>query len=216
MTNSSKGKIIVSTLKDNAGLSRSEICIPVGEPVRCLLRPVATHPNLLNQNDISNLTVWRNRFVNSFLTEFTATEQRTANWLTEVVRYNESKILFMLDDLQGTSFGYMGLDFIDWNNRYGEADAIVRGGDATHGTMKIALQTLINWSQNYLGLLDIGVRVRSDNTALKFYQKAGFHELHRIPLERNHQLSITNWIENKSITGTISLVHMRYRKLVTD
>jgi RimJ/RimL family protein N-acetyltransferase len=204
------GKNIVSILKDSAGLPGSEICIPVGKPVTCFLRPIATNPNLLNKNDINNLTNWRNRYVSAFLTEFQATEERTANWLTEVVRHNDNKILFMLEDLHGVSFGYMGLDFIDWKNKYGEADAIVRGGHAPAGTMKLALQTLINWSREYLELSNLNVRVRSDNTAINFYQKAGFHETHRICLERNSKNNVVSWVETDRSDSNLSLVYMKY------
>jgi RimJ/RimL family protein N-acetyltransferase len=210
MTSIEKGKTIVSILKDSAGLPGSDICIPVGKPVRCFLRPIATNPDLLNQNDIHNLTNWRNRYVSSFLTEFQATEERTTNWLTEVVRYNENKILFMLEDLQGVPFGYMGLDFINWENKYGEADAIVRGGYAAAGTMKLALQTLLNWSQKYLELSDLNVRVRSDNTALNFYRKAGFSETHRVCLEREFKSNMVSWVETDRPDSNVSLVHMKY------
>lgn len=205
-----RGQIIVSILKDGAGLPGAELYIPVGKPIKCLLRPIATHPDLLNQNDIYNLTTWRNRFVSSFLSEFNATEERTANWLTEVVRFNESKILFMIDDLEGKSFGYMGLDFIDWKSKSGEADSIVRGEYAAPGTMKIALQSLLSWAKVYLGISDLGVRVRSDNTALNFYRKAGFREISRIPLEYKNESNIISWVENRLIDSDLSLVHMKY------
>src|SRR6188472_3858133 len=100
-------------MKAAAGSGAVELCLPVGRPVACLLRPVATRPDRLSRADVACLTAWRNRFVGSFLTEFAATEARTARWLVETVGPSGGKILFMLDDPSGSTFGYMGLDFID-------------------------------------------------------------------------------------------------------
>lgn len=158
------------------------------------------------------LTEWRNRFVQAFLTEFEATESRTARWLAEVVGPREGKILFMVDDLNGRTFGYMGLDYIDWEQAYGEADAIVRGAEAAPGTMKRALQTLLSWARGQLGLRELGVRVRSDNTALEFYRKVGFHEMRRVPLRRLEEPQMIRWVEDASLESSkVHLVHMRWQ-----
>ena len=121
------GRRLLMSLKAAAGLPGPQAQIPVGSPPIALLRPVPTREALLNPEDVRLLTAWRNRYVTAFLTEFTATEDRTAKWLTDVVGPAEGKILFMLDEPDGSTFGYMGLDFIDWDKRTGEADAIVRG-----------------------------------------------------------------------------------------
>jgi len=204
------GRTLVSTLKATAGTEPS-LCLPVGVPIRATLRPVATRLEVLNPDDIRCLTEWRNRFVKSFLTEFETTESRTAKWLTETVESNDQKILFMVDDLNGRTLGYMGLDFINWETGYGEADAIVRGEEAAPGTMKIALQTLLSWALGQLGLKSLGVRVRSDNTALEFYRKVGFSEQRRVPLRRVDESDMIRWAENSSLkSADLSLVYMSY------
>jgi RimJ/RimL family protein N-acetyltransferase len=208
------GSTIIRNLKENAGVSTSRMAITIGKPIVALLRPVATHPDLIDREDVSNLTNWRNRFVKSFLTEFHATDDRTASWLTDVVRFNDSKILFMLEDLQGKTFGYMGLDFINWQTGYGEADAIVRGGYAPSGMMKTSLKSMIDWAISYLGLVEIGVRVRSDNSALSFYEKTGFTEVKRVQLRAFHDCNTCLWIEDDKASqlncNSTSLVYMKY------
>ncbi len=124
----SDGKILLNALKRTAGTPGAGVCIPVGFPVLAMLRPVATRADRLNATDVKLLTEWRNRFVKSFLTDFVATEDRTARWLTDFVGPNENKILFMVD-VDGRTVGNIGLDFIDWGTGYGEADNIVRGGN---------------------------------------------------------------------------------------
>lgn len=204
------GRTLLSTLKATSGTEQF-LCLPVGLPIQAILRPIATRPEVLNPDDLRCLTEWRNCFVQSFLTEFPATESRTAKWLTEIVEPNDNKILFMVDDLNGRTFGYMGLDFINWETGYGEADAIVRGEEAPPGTMKIALQTLLSWALGQLGLRSLGVRVRSDNTALEFYRKVGFSEERRVPLRRVDELDMIRWVEDNSLNpADLSLVYMLY------
>ncbi|MDD2901689.1 MAG: GNAT family N-acetyltransferase [Syntrophales bacterium] len=211
MQNNSIGCRLVAALKATTGKSGVSLIIPVGSPPSAFLRPVATQKEFINLNDVHYLTSWRNHFVKAFLTEFQATESRTTQWLVETVGPNSGKILFMVDDLNNSTFGYMGLDYIDWNTRYGEADAIVRGGDAAPGAMKLALRTLLFWAQGQLGLQKLGVRVRSDNTAIEFYQKVGFREVKRVPLRRVEDPGIIRWVEDSSIKDDkLSLVYMSW------
>jgi RimJ/RimL family protein N-acetyltransferase len=212
MSNIQLGRHLLTAVKATAGMPGPPILIPVGAPPEAFLRPVATRKELLNSEDVHKLTEWRNQFVQAFLTEFQATKGRTAQWLTEVVGPTEGKILFMVDDLNGRPFGYMGLDYIDWEQGYGEADAVVRGSEAPSGTMKRVLLTLLRWAQGQLGLREIGVRVRSDNTALEFYRKAGFYEIRRVPLRRVEEADLVRWVEDLSVEGAVLyLAHMRWQ-----
>ena len=212
MHNIQSGRDLLVVLKATAGMPGPALVIPVDYPPRAFLRPVATKKELLNAEDVSVLTKWRNQFVHSFLTEFEALESRTARWLTEVVGHNEQKILFMVDDLNGLTFGYMGLDYINWDEEYGEADAVVRGRDAAPGSMKLALQTLLKWAQGKLGLQELGVRVRSDNTAVEFYRKVGFYEVRRVPLRRVEEPAMVRWVEDESLENAkVYLIYMLWQ-----
>lgn len=205
------GRELLVALKAAAGAPGPGLVLPVGSPVEATLRPVATREELLNANDVQVLTDWRNRFVTAFLNEFQATPSRTVRWLVDVVRVNPGKILFMADDLFGKTWGYMGLDYIDWAQGYGEADAIVRGGDAVPGRTQRTLKVLLAWGKGQLGLRKLGVRVRSDNPALEFYRKSGFNEIRRVPLRRVTEPAGARWIEDPSLrAATVHLVHMRW------
>lgn len=212
MHNIQSGRDLLVVLKATAGMPGPALVIPVDYPPIAFLRPVATKKELLNAEDVSVLTKWRNQFVHSFLTEFEALESRTARWLTEVVGPNEQKILFMVDDLNGLTFGYMGLDYSNWDEEYGEADAVVRGRDAAPGSMKLALQTLLKWAQGKLGLQELGVRVRSDNTAVEFYRKVGFYEVRRVPLRRVEEPAMVRWVEDESLENAkVYLIYMLWQ-----
>lgn len=206
------GRRLLTSLKAVTGRDGPCLVLPVGSPVCALLRPAGVSPGALNRADIRRLTEWRNRFVQSFLTEFVATDEQTASWLVNVVGPSDDRLLFMIDDLQGRTFGYIGLAFIDWEAGYGEADAVVRGGDAPRGTMSEALATLLDWARHQLGIGFLGVRVRSDNSALDFYSKCGFVETRRVPLVRTEEPGKVIWREQPDAgESPVSLVHMIWK-----
>lgn len=206
------GRELLKMLKATAGTPGPCVCLPVGQPVEAVLRPVATAAERLNAKDVKLLTDWRNRFVKSFLTDFVATENRTARWLTDFVGPNDNKILFMVD-VNGQTVGNIGLDFINWDTGYGEADNIVRGGDSRKGLMKLALKTTLEWAYGQLGLSELGVRVRSDNPALEFYRKVGFREIKRIPLRKTEEPDMVRWVEDPAFdSSSASLVYMLYEQ----
>lgn len=210
----SSGRQFLGALKAAAGLGGPPLVIPIGQPPHAWLRPVATVRAQQKAHDVQCLTDWRNRFLSAFLTEFQSTIERTALWLSEVVGPNPGKILFMVEVPGSPPFAYMGLDKIDWERGYGEADAIVRGGEAPKGIMTTALQTLLDWATHTLGLPHLSVRVRSNNTALQFYEKCGFVETHRIPLRRVDEPGMIRYVEDASAREShgFSLVYMDYHR----
>lgn len=206
----SDGQRLFAGLKSTARAGQVSLVLPLGHPVKAVIRPVATVVGHLDAEDVRLLTVWRNQYVKSFLTEFVATEERTAQWLTQFVHTNSSKMLFMVESLAGERFGHIGLGFINWNTGYGEADAIVSGGHSPKGLMKESLQTLLRWARDVLGLQTLAVRVRSDNSAVEFYRKVGFVECQRIPLIAERTPEGVNWFEDPSAAEFVaSLVYMK-------
>src|SRR5688500_14144938 len=163
------GRQLLVALKECAGKPGPQLMLDAGNG-EAFLRVVATRKEMQDQSDVLRLTEWRNRHVGAFLNEFVATEARTASWLSSTVGPDDSRILFMVDDAAHDTVGYMGVGFIDWSAGYGEADSIVRGIPARKGLMRLAMKSMVSWAQGQLGLGKIGVRVRSDNPALKFYR----------------------------------------------
>jgi RimJ/RimL family protein N-acetyltransferase len=207
-----RSRDLLIALKESALGDERALSVPVGMPVRALLRPLATRPDAMNADDVARLTQWRNRFVTAFLTEFDADDERTATWLAETVRRDDTRVIFMVDDLEGRTVGYMGLAAIDWHSGYFEADSIVRGETAPRGLMGESLQTLMRWAMTQLGLGAPWVRVRSDNPAVQFYERIGFVEQHRVPLRRREEPGMVTWTEDESADSEAgpTLVHMRW------
>lgn len=207
-----KGRDLLNSLKATAS-NPPCLGIPVGNPIKAFLRPVITVNADESSEDVYYLSVWRNKFVSAFLTEFEATPQQTAKWLRELISKDDSRILFMIDDVENNTFGYIGLAFIDWDKNSGEADSVVRGKTAVPGLMTEVMRTLLTWAQGQLGLETVGVRVRSDNPALSFYEKFGFQEIKRVPLSKSQKDNMIVWTEdkeNESASPEVPhLVHMK-------
>ncbi|MEZ5541527.1 MAG: GNAT family N-acetyltransferase [Pseudomonadota bacterium] len=208
MTDINTGQQVLNIIKETANRAGPAVVIRVSNPATAYLRPVATRPDCLNHEDVELLTRWRNNHPRAFLTEFTATTDRTEKWLSNTVHHDSGRILFMVEDSTGDTIGYMGLAYIDWDRRYGEADAVVRGKPAPGGLMKQSLLTLLDWARHGLGLEEIGVRVLSDNPAIEFYKKCGFVETKRIALSSRRQDGEVSWYENSdNATPERSLVY---------
>lgn len=208
----SSGAALIASIKASAAVDNVGVVIPVGRPVVAMLRPIPTRPGCISQSDLELLSEWRNRYVKSFLTEFSAHASRTERWLVDFVHANPSKLLFMVENLDGEPLGHIGIDFIDWEAGYGEADAIVSGGASPRGLMKEALQTMLAWAGDQLGLTRLAVRVRSDNTALEFYRKVGFVEQKRVPLNVERTQDMVRWYEDPTLANAqASLVYMDYQ-----
>jgi len=193
------GKDLLKLLKEVTGAPGPQLGLKIAGFDNYFLRPISTRRDLLNPIDITCLTNWRNRHSKAFLTEFHATEERTAKWLYESVHSDDSRILFIIEDEQNQPVGYMGIAYIDWIKSYVEADAIVSGGDTPKGMMFSGLKTLMNWTKGQLGLETVAVRVLSDNPALSFYRKLGFMEIRRVPLRRLDSNGLVAWIEDSSL-----------------
>ena len=209
MTTSNHGRDILRLWKIQSSSPGPRPALLVGTDFH--LGPVATEPGLTDLREVEALTEWRNENRDRFLTQFDATTKRTNDWLTDVVGPSDKRILFMLrDNVKSDEKAYLGLAFIDWQASYGEADAIVRGASLPRGTMKLALNTLLDWAVGTLGLSEIGVRVRSDNPAMAFYKKVGFRETDRVALKREEGSDGVNWTECPDLVGAeLSLVHYR-------
>jgi len=212
MTNA--GKNLLTALKRVAGLPGPQLKLAVQGFEAWSLRPVPTVRNRQLPPDVTRLTTWRNRFAGAFLTEFQATQEGTAGWLGDFVHRDDGRILFMVEDGAQRCIGYMGIACIDWDQSYGEADAVVKGeADAPEGLMSAALITMLSWARGQLGLETIAVRVLSDNPALRFYRGIGFEETKRVPLRRIASNDLVTWVEDNSLSSAERyLVHHIWRQ----
>jgi len=211
------GRDLLTALKASPAQEGTGLCVPVGSPIRALLRPVASREGEIRAGDVARLTDWRNRFVTAFLTEFLADYERTEHWLAQTVYPDATRALFMVDEMDGRTVGYMGLASIDWDSGSFEADSIVRGATAPRGLMGESLQVMLRWAKSQLGLTDAWLRVRSDNTAIGFYERIGFAQIDRAPLRRHAEPGFVRWVEDRTVTGDgLAVIYMQWTDPITE
>jgi len=171
---------------------------------------VATSPGRTNPGDVKALTEWRNRHQTAFLHEFQATEKRTERWLTQTVGPDDGRILFMVDDLGGRAFAYIGLALIDWTSLGCEVDSVLRGMPAPRDAMAAVHQSLIAWARGTLGLERVSLRARADNpVALAFYRNMGYVEEQRVPLRSLSTDDGKLWIEEPALNDAeVEIIYM--------
>ena len=68
--------------------------------------------------------------------------------------------------------------------------------------------TLLSWGREALSLRQLGVRVRSDSGVAQFYEKVGFREIKRVPLQRKESADMVSWEEAAIAQSDVSLIHM--------
>lgn len=202
------GEQLITALKNSSSSGIHQLGLRIDGYHEYFMQPIPTRSDVLNQQYIQCLTEWRNLHQKSFLSEFIATESRTATWLAGSVHSDPGRIIFMIVDSVDFPIGYMGLGNINWRTSYGEADSVVRGYPSPKGIMSAALLSLMHWSQEQLGLKKIGVRVISDNPALKFYARLGFVETYRVPLSKKEVAGNVYWCEDRNCQSPMRyLVH---------
>lgn len=133
------------------------------------------------------LARWRNENPTMSPRPFTATAQGTEHWLEQQVIDQPGRILFLLLDAEGRAVGHLGFASFDYQTHSCEVDAVLRGeADARPGMMAFAMNSLIGWGLNHLGLRGISLRVLSDNThAIRFYERLCFVAGETIPVDNS-------------------------------
>lgn len=208
---------IFQCLKGVGEKDLSSFVLPVGGTAYALC-PINCNPDKIDMGTVRMLTEARNENASSFLTYFTASPDKTLNWLAHTVANDDSRILFALvESGTGELYGYMGLAYGDSTGSRIEGDAIVRyRKTAEPGLMKKAFLQLIQWIRTDMGIEDVWVRVLADNPAVDFYKRCGFVIQQKVALYERHapsgqlkELSELPMTADETLSKR-SLVHMRY------
>ena len=95
-------QVDIVSLKDNADPAR-QLRLPIRDAsgrhvgdLQCIDRSLLDEPGL-----IDDLTTWRNQWMPFFLTQFTATEERTRRWFETISLPAADQILFVICDPHG-------------------------------------------------------------------------------------------------------------------
>jgi RimJ/RimL family protein N-acetyltransferase len=144
---------------------------------------------------------WRERHKHWYPTVFPYNLAGTRAWIEKQVIANPERILFFLWTPDGELWGHLGLATFRFDDdvAFCEIDAVMRGrADLAHGLMTPAVQALIDWAKQDIGIQRIGLRVFADNArAIKLYERLGFVHGKKIPLVYEQGDPISQWREAK-------------------
>lgn len=181
---------IISLFKSLKKNGKSE---PIGDTA--ILR-VVTKADVDDKDLIRALAKWRKRHERWFPSQFKVTVKGTKKWLKNLVIFVPDRILFMVETESGERVGHLGLNRFNFKNLTCEIDNVVRGNKLLPGVMTKALERIIDWSFSELKIRTLYLRTFSDNErAVRFYKRAGFKELKKIPLKMVVKEKETSWVE---------------------
>ncbi len=142
-----------------------------------------TEAHLLSDDVIGKLTDWRNASMGSFLTQFTATPERTRNWLRNGVFASSAQMMFLIyaDDVLIGHFGFKEL-----THETVLLDNAMRGERGGHPKLlQIAGRALIDWLFAVAGVKTVTGYVLSSNPAAIMLNRAiGFDRWDKFPVCR--------------------------------
>ncbi|MDR9804395.1 GNAT family N-acetyltransferase [Rhizobium hidalgonense] len=178
-------QVNIVSLKDNADPAR-QLRLPIRDAsgrhvgdLQCIDRSLLDEPGL-----IDDLTTWRNQSMPFFLTQFTATEERTRRWFETVSLPAADRILFVICDPHGNRFGNFGI----CNIRPGSAefDNVIRGRPSDIGNLMFHCgMALLEWMFSELKVKTAELQVFSHNEkAIGLYKRLGFATTESLPLRR--------------------------------
>lgn len=145
---------------------------------------------------------------------FAVTHERTEKWLDNLLISNNNRFIFLIQELSGEYIGHIGFANFRYDHRIAEVDSVLRGKkEGNPGIMQYAMQSLIHWGKETLGLEHIDLEVLSDNDhAISFYQRCGFYHDGQIPLEKVETPDEVKWVpcEDRSKEAEKYYLHMTF------
>lgn len=141
-----------------------------------------TEEDVRNKVIIDSLTRWRMKFMKYFLTQFTASAERTRSWLANTVIPSEDRLLFLIVDETERLIGNFGIANIEHERC--ELDNLIRGEKGGHHRLIYFSEiSLLKWLYYEQSMRYVNLHVFSNNTpTIKLHSSVGFKEIARKPL----------------------------------
>jgi dTDP-4-amino-4,6-dideoxygalactose transaminase/RimJ/RimL family protein N-acetyltransferase len=155
-----------------------------------------TYATLEDEGAIELLAKWRREAQAWFPAQFEVTKEGTKSWLKSATLDTKDRLLFWVVDGEGKRIGHVGLFRLSLDQKMMEIDNIVRGENSDKGMMAAAIETMLGWQKEFLGVPQSYLRVFSDNEkALNLYARLGYTEVQRTPLKCREGNGKIEWKE---------------------
>lgn len=131
---------------------------------------------------VESIQHWRQRAMKNYLIQFESNYQRTWDYLQQKAILDDSRILFMIAEIDGNFLGHVGLCNI--SNDSAELDNLMRGySGGAIDLMKQAEKALLKWAFLKLQMSWVSLRVLSFNIlAIEIHKQLGFDLAEQFPL----------------------------------
>jgi len=154
---------------------------------------------------VGSITKWRNKFMSFFLTQFTATAERTKSWLNDIVIPSPERLFFLIYDQDDNLLGNFGVANICGNQC--ELDNLIRGEKGGHPRLIYFSEvSLLKWLFIEQGFVRVYLHVFSNNSpTIKLHTKVGFTEINRKKMfkyqDHNGEISFRLGAGNSCLTS---------------
>lgn len=131
-------------------------------------------PWILNEPElIDSMASWRQQSMGMFFAQFDSTTEKTRNYLVKASIAQTNRLLFVIFE-SGKAVGHLGIS--NATDSSAELDNVMRGIRAeTPQLMQLAIELILSWAQTDLGLVEVSLKVISDNQrAIELYARCGF------------------------------------------
>jgi len=154
--------------------------------------------SLSDDTVIQKITEWRSIHRASFFTQFEPTEDKTRNWLKENVLLDDTRILFIIYNAEGTPIGNYGLR--DIHDTQAELDNLLIGDSTSTGPLVlIAIKTFLNWIFSQFGFKVITASIFKQNlTTILIHKRLGFKVTREIPVKKVVRGDVIQFIRDKN------------------
>lgn len=144
-----------------------------------------TGKDLEDLSVIEKITLWRDKYRNCFLSEFTPTFERTSAWMKNILLPDQDRALFKIFTAEGTFVGHIGAIL---HNDFIEYDYFIKGEKVEIPDFSLTLaRRFLMWICEITGRDVIKGNVRSDNkAAMDFHLRTGFKVNRKLPLIKKY------------------------------
>lgn len=179
------------------------LCIPILNDMQTivgLIKPITYDYNILYPDCIDVMSKWRRENPSLSNSVFDVTNERTQNWIENLILKRKDRLLFFIDDLNNNHIGHIAYSSFDFKENSAEIDAVLHGEKGNiPGIMTYSVKAMLYWGRTYLHLRNIYLLTNDDNVrAIQLYERCGFKTIGRIPLYKRVLKDEIRWDADES------------------